>query len=135
MEKLAHPQIKVSQVTDVHKVSKNQHIPKEKEIQGKNRAKYKTTSRQYNSKETQILSVGVVEQQDQRTRVQTIALPINYGKKWLQKVFSMVHDVSSNMDLIERLGVKQSDMHSHMVVELSASMAPIGNHSLIAESR
>ena len=30
----------------------------------------------------------------------------------------MVHDVSSNIDLIERLGVMQSDVHSHMMVEL-----------------
>ena len=32
----------------------------------------------------------------------------------------MVHGVSSNMDLIGRLGVTQSDVYSLMVVELSA---------------
>ena len=32
----------------------------------------------------------------------------------------MVHGVSSNMDLIEWLEVMQSDVHSHMMVELPA---------------
>ena len=31
----------------------------------------------------------------------------------------MVHVVSSNMDLIGRLGVMQSDVNSHMMVEFS----------------
>ena len=32
----------------------------------------------------------------------------------------MVHGVSSNTDLIGRLRVMQSDVHSHMMVEFSA---------------
>ena len=44
----------------------------------------------------------------------------DYGENRLQEVFSMVQDVSSNMDLIGWLGVMQSDVHSHLVVELSA---------------
>ena len=32
----------------------------------------------------------------------------------------MVKGVSSKMDLIGQLGVMQSDVHSHMMVELSA---------------
>ena len=38
----------------------------------------------------------------------------------LQKFFNMVHGVLSNMDLIGQFGVMQSDVHSHMMVELSA---------------
>ena len=38
----------------------------------------------------------------------------------LQEIFSMVQGVSSNMDLIGQLGVTQSGVYSHMVVELSA---------------
>ncbi|WZZ49450.1 hypothetical protein YC2023_049557 [Brassica napus] len=41
-------------------------------------------------------------------------------RKKLQEVFNIVLGVSSNMDLIGRLGVTQSDVHSHMMVELSA---------------
>ena len=41
-------------------------------------------------------------------------------KKRLQEVFSMVQGVSSNVDLIRWLGMMQSDMHSHMMVQLSA---------------
>ncbi|WZZ70141.1 hypothetical protein YC2023_081511 [Brassica napus] len=33
----------------------------------------------------------------------------------------MVHGVLSNMDLIGQFGVMQSDVHSHMMVELSAN--------------
>ena len=32
----------------------------------------------------------------------------------------MVHGVSSNMDLIGRLGVMQSDVHSYTMMEFSA---------------
>ena len=42
----------------------------------------------------------------------------DYGKKKLQEIFIMVHGVSSNMNLIWRLGVMQSNVHSHMMVEL-----------------
>ncbi|WZZ23586.1 hypothetical protein YC2023_006987 [Brassica napus] len=44
--------------------------------------------------------------------------------------FSMVQNVSSNMDLIERLGVIQSDVHSHMMVELSAVESTIWINAL-----
>ena len=59
------------------------------------------------------------------TRSSRVQTPENanyayYLKKRLQEVFSMVHGVSSNMNLIGRLGVTQSDVHSHLVVELSA---------------
>ena len=40
----------------------------------------------------------------------------DYGEKKLQEVFSIVHDISSNIDLIGRLGTTQSDVYSHMVV-------------------
>ena len=39
-------------------------------------------------------------------------------EKKLPKVFSMVQDLSLNMDFIGRLGITQSDVYSHMVVEL-----------------
>ena len=45
---------------------------------------------------------------------------LHNGEKWLQEIFGMVHGVSSNMDLIGRFGVTQSDVYFHMVVELSA---------------
>ena len=44
----------------------------------------------------------------------------DYGEKMLQEIFSIVHDVPSDMNLIGWLRVTQSDVYSHMVVELSA---------------
>ena len=44
----------------------------------------------------------------------------DYGEKWLQEFFGMVQGVSSNIDLVGRPGVMWSDVHFHMIVELSA---------------
>lgn len=40
-------------------------------------------------------------------------------KKILQKILSMVHDVSSNIDLLGQFRMIQSDVHSHMMIEVS----------------
>ena len=57
----------------------------------------------------------------QEVWVQTPENP-NYadGENRLQEIFSIVQGVPSNMDLIRRLGVAQSDVYSHKMVELLA---------------
>ena len=41
-------------------------------------------------------------------------------EKKLQEIFNMMHGVSSDMDLIWRFRIAQSDVYSHKLLELSA---------------
>lgn len=45
---------------------------------------------------------------------------VDYEEKKLQEIFNMVHGILSDMDLIWRLGIAQSDVYSHKMLELSA---------------
>ena len=59
---------------------------------------------------------------DQKVCVQTLenANYADHGEKSYKRSSAWCKGVSSNFDLIGRLGAMQSNMHSHMMVELSA---------------